>query len=1051
MAEFMQPQRPRRDHRQDDTYDDGFDPFGLQRPSHASSASDNAGKTLSNIDQVLAENGQRPAGASDDPMGPEEPDGTGDDDTSKAWDSSELAAAEDEGFNTEREDTSADIGGLASAEAAVGDIPYNPDDTSTWQRTRSWFGRNRKKTIAGGLVTLLLGGGVFMGIPAIGAAELVQLSQTLGKNLHITDNASSTRLGKMFGHTLGAKNISETRLGILDRTIFRGAVQNLADLGIKFNTDGSGMVKTATIDSAQLSEKYPQLKSMGAEEASSFLTKEFSLPEGSLHPINGAAGLGKVKFAVSARTLGLKGTVALTNKSLSLLDSGKIPPSMLVRVVAKAYNLPSLLHPWRGSVQEKLNTVSDRLAFNKDRVKSEVTDGLKEKISVTKAALSEKLNGGIGSVASKALVTQAELCTVRSAATEAVNFNRAAIVAPVALEALNTLAIGEQIMNGQNVSASKVEAALEGLTDSQGKSVWEGKALQATEGIANPGGPDLPSQYGQAFASTTTADNIHNALRIGGSGILTSAACSTLGQLASAVFTIGSFIVNIPDGDTLAFASYAGRTAATTAAIGGAFYGIEHELTAILKDSATIPDVLGGPLGGNLLAYGAREAGNMTARASGAIKLAGTASDLLTYNQQDQQPFQSESFFARMFDAYDSRSLVGRLITSFGSDLLSFRSMSSGLLSMTASLPNIFSSWMPHVQAADTPYNWGFDEYGIPQTLLDDPSLDDPFANANDVASALNASCLNKNNAQVPCVYSSRISACFGATLTYTPETKTSGTWDIIPGTGEPVNPNSSSYLHANCDDIGADANSATTAQKMWRRMVMFVFDTNTMKAAACYEGDDQSCTDIGMGGTYSSTQPGNIDTSTLYQDSTSVSCAAGTTDLGNATGYANGNQVPIRLCAIPDLPSSSEESTPSSAYYIQGANGDAIVNARVSGAFLSLVQAAKAAGISMHANSSFRTMAHQQALCSQNSACNGGNYTFVAKPGTSNHQMGLAIDFTMGNTSKFNDSSSTCVQVSGRCEAPGDAVWEWLNSNASNYGIKPYSAEYWHWSPTGN
>jgi hypothetical protein len=56
-----------------------------------------------------------------------------------------------------------------------------------------------------------------------------------------------------------------------------------------------------------------------------------------------------------------------------------------------------------------------------------------------------------------------------------------------------------------------------------------------------------------------------------------------------------------------------------------------------------------------------------------------------------------------------------------------------------------------------------------------------------------------------------------------------------------------------------------------------------------------------------------------------------------------------------------------------------------------------------------------------------------------------------MADTGRFNDTHGTCVQVSGRCEAPGDKVWEWLEKHAKEFGFKPYVNEYWHWSPTGN
>jgi hypothetical protein len=173
-----------------------------------------------------------------------------------------------------------------------------------------------------------------------------------------------------------------------------------------------------------------------------------------------------------------------------------------------------------------------------------------------------------------------------------------------------------------------------------------------------------------------------------------------------------------------------------------------------------------------------------------------------------------------------------------------------------------------------------------------------------------------------------------------------------------------------------------------------------------------------------------NIDTNDLYKSSVGVACALGTRDIGVYDGYTNGQAVKIRLCAIPGFPSTGEESN--GGYGVSGANGQAVVNSRVSGAVLAMIKAAKAAGLSLSARSTFRTMSHQQALFASDP-----DPTRVARPGYSNHQMGLAIDFQGLSSSPG--------------PAPGNSVWDWLSKNADNFGYKNYPAEAWHWSPTGN
>jgi hypothetical protein len=191
----------------------------------------------------------------------------------------------------------------------------------------------------------------------------------------------------------------------------------------------------------------------------------------------------------------------------------------------------------------------------------------------------------------------------------------------------------------------------------------------------------------------------------------------------------------------------------------------------------------------------------------------------------------------------------------------------------------------------------------------------------------------------------------------------------------------------------------------------------------------------------YTAPTTGNAIVGDIFADSTGVPCAAGTSDMGVADGYNSGTLVRIRLCALPNLPSSGEESTPGSRYYVAGANGRGLVNSRVSGAALAMLKAAKSAGVPVSAASSFRTMAHQRALCSANTACSSGNYAAVARPGSSNHQMGLAVDFTMPHVS----GGQTCAT---RGVSSGNATWNWLNANATKWGYHQYSAESWHWDP---
>jgi hypothetical protein len=108
-----------------------------------------------------------------------------------------------------------------------------------------------------------------------------------------------------------------------------------------------------------------------------------------------------------------------------------------------------------------------------------------------------------------------------------------------------------------------------------------------------------------------------------------------------------------------------------------------------------------------------------------------------------------------------------------------------------------------------------------------------------------------------------------------------------------------------------------------------------------------------------------------------------------------------------------------------------------------SLLAAAQSDGVRL-GGGGFRTPQEQIALRKQN--CGSSDYDIydkspsqcsppTARPGTSNHERGLAIDFTYnGQSIKSHDN-------------PG---FRWLNANAARFGLKNLPSEPWHWSVDG-
>ena len=114
----------------------------------------------------------------------------------------------------------------------------------------------------------------------------------------------------------------------------------------------------------------------------------------------------------------------------------------------------------------------------------------------------------------------------------------------------------------------------------------------------------------------------------------------------------------------------------------------------------------------------------------------------------------------------------------------------------------------------------------------------------------------------------------------------------------------------------------------------------------------------------------------------------------------------------------------------VGGASGNLVdrggkkIDSSIAANFDAMVAAAKKDGVDLKITSGHRTRAEQEKLYQ---AYLNGTGNLAAKPGTSNHEKGQAIDFT--NTK---------------------GAWAWLAKNAEKFGFKNLKGEPWHYSPTG-
>lgn len=719
-------------------------------------------------------------------------------------------------------------GGVAGVAATLGSRAKN----FFW----STSGR-KKKTAAGGIGAAMIGVGIFGMVSLSGAADLVQLSQILQRENTSLDNASSNRANKLLG-TAAAQNIGETRVGLIQRQRLRGVLKNLNEIGIDFKTNSTGGLTGTTIDTNKLAHKYPELEGMSPGERRSWLVDKYS---GVFQPDQFVYEGGN-KFSVNVRDAPLRSVSLLRDKSLAFLDDHPIVGALNKRILGKFFDIVSLFHPIERakssalrsathSLEDRINIVEDDQQKLDEPVESQADGAVDDvKSSANKYT----------SAVSNALLFTGGVCFVRAIADDIVTINRDRVALPSAIQATNFIAVGEQVKSGQDVSAEQINAINESLTNKQGQNVWQGRSLQVLEHSPHATGPDIPADYQQAFSVNTTANTIKSwADDVLGGSTVASAACSPIGLAAQAIASLAlgaaSIIGEIGSEGTLTPAIVAAWAAREGVGFATSAIGLHFVQQFILSNSATgklAKGAFSGPLGGNLLAYGAREASNIGARSEGGIALAGSVSQALATQQekQSEQQFRSESFFARVFNIYDYRSLTGKLAQSVRPGYTqNAASLISGFGNMGSSiLSNLSSIFIPHSLAGSS-YNWGFPKYGIPPQVLDDPNLASPIDNADKVAKYLDS---GSGQSLID-----KAQTCFGDKIS-----KDSGVWDV-EHTDTP-NPNDQTYIDANCTDL---------SDYHWHRIIMFVFDTSTAQAMACYMGDDQSCAAVGYSSAVSS------------------------------------------------------------------------------------------------------------------------------------------------------------------------------------------------------
>lgn len=700
---------------------------------------------------------------------------------------------------------------------------------------RFFLGSARRKQATAGGSVLGIGGVVALVGMLIGVAQPIHLSQILGKDNHSNEQTANLRVNALYRYAKSG-NYGENRLTYFGSKRFATTQTELAKIGVSFEqykTFGNAKAYTVEID------KNPATNGLSREQSKATLTKLFQeqgikITEADFKNVSGT------KLAVFRKDIGTAAFRQVSKSSVTQLGYNKVISFMKFRQVGKFLNLPSITHPLSRAFangEAKADAKLDANARSKKAAEAEAERARQkaqqasnqEKAGATKEKLSGKLTG-VKASAGGALLVTGVICIVRGAADDAVAYNRAAVVTPQVINAVDAQAVGSQEQSGMDFYASQLGAFNDTLSDPDGSTIWQSAALQATMNPSSPvTGKDIPEAYAQAFNSESSANKWAN---FGGDP--GKYACSTVGQVlqlaGGAILVAASFETG---GSAGAAAIQAAKTVGGLAGGAIAMKELSNLITSSLADDA-VDGKLAAPVRGGLLAYGNRELANINARAGGGVPL--SAAESLALDRQESADssaeFSAKSTIARLFDTSDYRSATSRVIDQQSPNTRrNLQNVASSLIRVPNMLSSVFSSIMPKAQAAGTPYNFGFNRVGIPSRVLNNPDYDDPYANA-DVVSAM----LDRQDG-TPQQYIDKAMKCFGSKIT-----KDDKGWGAVPD--KEVNPNSGEYEDADC----GQANDS-----MWDRMMLFVQDNGDADAVTCYLGDQtdpdetQACANLGV------------------------------------------------------------------------------------------------------------------------------------------------------------------------------------------------------------
>lgn len=789
----------------------------------------------------------------------------------------EIAGMEDDAINGAIDDktTAQDKTERDGVDRQTNNEPdlFNPEEESGGKSRPKGFFTRRRNQVTVGLGVLVIGGGGFGLLGFInGAGQLFQLNDSLGKPEAAHVSTINTRLRRMFFRST-LKNaddrllLSRSRLGVVQNRVFGGMLDRLkAQHGITF-TEITGITgDPVPVMEFDLPDGHP-LKGRSGTITKLNVARDMGIDAKVLKgaadnngrfkltftDLTDAKDLDKVKFWGAKNTGG--GSVAKVSPKLAV--------SIHKRMFAKVFRLPSLFHPKSratAAASRKIDKpIIDRRARKQaDAERSRKSLKVDERISSAKSDLRSNVKRTVLKTAATALAVHGVMCMVRDIADIVPKVYYATVVMPSMIRVVQTQGVASQLMSGQDFTADQLGDALSDLKDSEGRTVWGAKPLNALTYGGGGVGTDIDSGARSAFttkgssiAGLTAALGYDDAeTGLTASDSIADWACSPVarvfGLFAGAFITVAG-IVGTPATGGGSTAVAVGRVATQAALSGAITYAVSRILGEYVEDRVgeKIADSCGveydsGESGkpediqilnaesfGSCMAFAARMSSNINAASMGGVPIS-SSDELALYkeaNDRDIEEFKQKSLPERLFSTRDSRSLLMTALRPAAESGLgsgNIASLANDLFKIPrGAANNLLATITPRALAEAPTYDWGFPMVSLPPEIAEDPQYD----------SAENVRWITENRSVVK---EDKVRECFGKEIV--------GEGDKLRAVllENEVNPLSEEYNEAGCGDL-SDPN--------WIRTALFVMDDSIAAVMDCYDGAEETCAELGLGG----------------------------------------------------------------------------------------------------------------------------------------------------------------------------------------------------------